>query len=173
MQTDHVDRILSQWQHERPELDLLAMSIFGRLWRLNAIAGKAIEQVHLQFGLTQPEFDVLAALRRSGEPYTLSPTALYTSLMLSSGAMTNRLDKLEARGLIYREPSPEDRRSMLVSLSKKGLALINETMTAHVANEQQLLSSLDRDQQQQLADLLRTLLLNVGKDQAEVESSGQ
>lgn len=81
MQTDHVDRILSQWQHERPELDPLAMSIFGRLWRLNAIASKAIEQVHLQFGLTQPEFDVLVTLRRSGEPYTLSPTALYTSLM--------------------------------------------------------------------------------------------
>jgi DNA-binding MarR family transcriptional regulator len=165
MQTDHVDRILQQWQHERPELDPLAMSIFGRLWRLNAIASKAVEQVHLQFGLTQPEFDVLATLRRSGEPYTLSPTALYTSLMLSSGAMTNRLDKLEARGLIYREPSPEDRRSMLVALSKAGLALINETMTAHVANEQRLLHSLDHTQQQELANLLRTLLLAIGKDQ--------
>lgn len=88
---DHVDRILSQWQHERPELDSLAMSIFGRLWRLNAIASKAVERVHLEFGLTQAGFDVLATLRRSGEPYTLSPTALYTSLMLSSGAMTNRL----------------------------------------------------------------------------------
>ncbi len=164
MQTDHVDRILSQWQHERPELDPLAMSIFGRLWRLNAIASKAIEQVHLQYGLTQPEFDVLATLRRSGEPYTLSPTALYTSLLLSSGAMTNRLDKLEARGLIYREPSPEDRRSMLVALTKTGLVLINETMTAHVANEQRLLHSLDRTQQQELADLLRTLLLNIGKE---------
>ena len=167
MQTDHVDRILSQWQHERPELDPLAMSIFGRLWRLNAIASKAIEQVHLQFGLTQPEFDVLVTLRRSGEPYTLSPTALYTSLLLSSGAMTNRLDKLEARGLVYREPSPEDRRSMLVALTKTGLALINETMTAHVANEQRLLHSLDRAQQQELADLLRTLLLNIGKDPVE------
>ena len=167
MQTDHVDRILQQWQHERPELDPLAMSIFGRLWRLNAIASKAVEQVHLQFGLTQPEFDVLATLRRSGEPYTLSPTALYTSLMLSSGAMTNRLDKLEARGLIYREPSPEDRRSMLVALSKAGLALINETMTAHVANEQRLLHSLDHTQQQELTDLLRTLLLASGKDQTD------
>ena len=167
MQTDHVDRILQQWQHERPELDPLAMSIFGRLWRLNAIAGKAVEQVHLQFGLTQPEFDVLATLRRSGEPYTLSPTALYTSLMLSSGAMTNRLDKLEARGLIYREPSPEDRRSMLVAMTKAGLALINETMTAHVANEQRLLRSLNLEQQKELADLLRTLLLDMGHDQTD------
>lgn len=165
MQTDHVDRILQQWQHERPELDPLAMSIFGRLWRLSAIASKAVEHVHLQFGLTQPEFDVLATLRRSGEPYTLSPTALYTLLMLSSGAMTNRLDKLEARGLIYREPSPEDRRSMLVALTKAGLALINDTMTAHVANEQRLLHSLDHSQQQELANLLRTLLLAIGKDQ--------
>jgi DNA-binding MarR family transcriptional regulator len=165
MQTDHVDRILQQWQHERPELDPLAMSIFGRLWRLNAIASKAVEHVHLQFGLTQPEFDVLATLRRSGEPYRLSPTALYTSLMLSSGAMTNRLDKLESRGLIYREPSPDDRRSMLVALSQTGLALINESMTAHVANEQQLLQALDPAQQQALADLLRTLLLSMGKDE--------
>ena len=167
MQTDHVDRILQQWQHERPELDPLAMSIFGRLWRLNAIASKAVEQVHLQFGLTQPEFDVLATLRRSGEPYTLSPTALYTSLMLSSGAMTNRLDKLEARGLIYREPSPEDRPSMLVAMTKAGLALINETMTAHVANEQRLLRSLNLEQQKELADLLRTLLLDMGHDQTD------
>jgi DNA-binding MarR family transcriptional regulator len=167
MQTDHVDRILQQWQHERPELDPLAMSIFGRLWRLNAIASKAVEQVHLEFGLSQPEFDVLATLRRSGEPYMLSPTALYTSLMLSSGAMTNRLDKLEARGLIYREPSPEDRRSMLVALTTAGLARINETMTAHVANEQRLLCSLNSIQQQALADLLRTLLLDMGNDQTD------
>ena len=150
MQTDHVDRILNQWKHERPELDVLAMGIFGRLWRINAVASKAIERVHLKFGLTQAEFDVLATLRRSGEPYLMSPTALYTSLLLSSGAMTNRLDKLETRGLIFREPSPEDRRSIMVGLTKQGLTIIDETIVEHVENEEALLKSLTPEQQQQL-----------------------
>ncbi len=164
MQMDHVDRILNQWKHERPELDVLAMGIFGRLWRINAVASKAIERVHLKFGLTQPEFDVLATLRRSGEPYLMSPTALYTSLLLSSGAMTNRLDKLTTRGLIFREPSPEDRRSIMVGLTKQGLAIIDETIAEHVENEEALLKSLTPEQQQQLADLLRTLLVNISNE---------
>ncbi len=164
MQTDHVDRILNQWKHERPELDVLAMGIFGRLWRINAVASKAIERVHLKFGLTQAEFDVLATLRRSGEPYLMSPTALYTSLLLSSGAMTNRLDKLETRGLIFREPSPEDRRSIMVGLTKQGLTIIDETIVEHVENEEALLKSLTPEQQQQLADLLRTLLVDISND---------
>lgn len=169
MQTDHVDRMLSQWQHERPELNVLAMGIFGRLWRINAVASKAIERVHLKFGLTQPEFDVLATLRRSGEPYLMSPTALYTSLLLSSGAMTNRLDKLESRGLIFREPSPEDRRSIMVGLTKHGLSIIDETISEHVENEESLLNSLTPEQQQQLADLLRILLVDISKETIDLE----
>lgn len=165
MQKDHVDRVLGQWEHERPELDALAMSIFGRIWRLNAIGIKAVEKVLLEFGLSQPEFDVMATLRRSGTPYVLSPTALYTSLMLSSGAMTNRLDKLESRGLIQRIPSPEDRRSMLVQLSAQGLQLIDDALVAHVGNEQQLLRALNSSQQEALADLLRTLLLDIDQQE--------
>lgn len=171
MQMDDVDHLLNQWKHERPELDVLAMGIFGRLWRINAIASKAIEHVHLKYGLTQPEFDVLATLRRSGEPYLMSPTALYTALLLSSGAMTNRLDKLTARGLIFREPSPEDRRSIMVGLTKQGLAIIDETIAEHVANEESLLKSLTLEQQQQLADLLRVLLVNISHETTIVSPS--
>lgn len=170
MQKDHIDRVLSQWEHERPELDALAMSIFGRIWRLNTLALKAVEKVLLEFGLSQPEFDVLATLRRSGQPYVLSPTELYTSLMLSSGAMTNRLDKLESRELIQRVPSPDDRRSMLVQLTSQGMSVIDATLVAHVANEQQMLNALDTHQQQQLADLLRTLLLHISPEEQQAPS---
>jgi len=100
------------------------------------------------------EFDVLATLRRAGAPHALSPTALYEAAMISSGGMTNRLDRLERAGLIERKPNPEDRRGILVALTEAGFTLIDGLMTAHVENEKTALATLSRDEQEQLDRLL-------------------
>lgn len=156
-QQDHVDGVLAKWQRERPDLDCWPMAVFGRVGRMAAIAAREIEEVIKEEGLASGEFDVLVTLRRAGEP--LTPTALYQSTMLTSGAMTARLDKLEKQGLIQRTPSPTDRRSQLVSLTPQGRQLADNAVARHVANEWQMLAPLNADEQRQLADLLRRWLL--------------
>ncbi|GAA4500421.1 MarR family transcriptional regulator [Pseudaeromonas paramecii] len=153
---DHVDQILAQWARERPDLDCSPMAVWGRLSRMAALAERAIEQPFKALGLSRTDFDVLATLRRAGRP--LTPTELYQSAMLSSGAMTARLDKLEAQGWVQRSPSSQDRRSLVVSLTVEGRRLADEAVTRHVANEQQLLAPLSPEEQQQLAGLLRRWL---------------
>ena len=155
---DSVDTIIEQWTTEHPELDLLPMAIIGRLSRIYKHGSKQLEDCHLGFGLKQGEFDVLATLRRAGAPHTLTPSELFNSMMLSSGAMTNRLDRLEQKGLIRRSHSQEDRRSVLVSLTDKGLHLINDAVPVHLETEAAMLSGLDNAQQQQLSQLLQAWL---------------
>ncbi|WP_376744546.1 MarR family winged helix-turn-helix transcriptional regulator [Sodalis praecaptivus] len=157
MNQDHVDRVLEQWRSQRPDLDCLPMGLVGRLARMNNLIGAQVNALHARAGLEPVKFDILATLRRSGEEVT--PTRLYQTLMLSSGAMSVRLDKLLARGLIYRQPHEHDRRSCKVGLTDAGLALIDSAMTAHVENEQRLLAPLDMAQRQQLTALLRLWLL--------------
>jgi DNA-binding MarR family transcriptional regulator len=111
--------------------------------------------------LNSGEFDVLASLRRSGTPYQLTPTELFRTLMLSSGAMTNRLDRLEHAGLIVRLPDPSDRRGTLVGLTARGREIADVAVTAHVANEHRLLDTLSAEEQAQLAQLLRKLLVGL------------
>ncbi|UIP29706.1 MarR family winged helix-turn-helix transcriptional regulator [Photobacterium sp. TLY01] len=154
---DHVDKLLIQWQEHRPDLDCSPMGIIGRMYRAQRIMTDSINVVFKSYGLSQVEFDILASLRRAGEP--LTPTQLYHTVMLSSGAMTARLDKLTDRGLIYRQPSDDDRRSCKVWLTDEGQALVDKAVTAHVANEHQMLTALDKDEQAQLAGLLRKWLL--------------
>lgn len=156
---DHVDTILAQWQHERPDLDSSPIGLIGRIAKLELHLGRALAVVFNQFGLQAGEYDVLAALRRSGEPYQLSPTALYNTLMLSSGAMTNRLERLASQGMIERIPDPHDGRSMLVRLTAHGKHTIDVVTTAHIANEHRLVAALSPEQRTQLADLLRTWLV--------------
>jgi DNA-binding MarR family transcriptional regulator len=156
--TDAMDRMIAQWHRERPELDLDAMAIFGRLGRLTAHLGAAIDQTFAARGLQRGEYDVLAALRRAGEPFSLTPSALSDTLMLSRAGMTNRLDRLEAAGLIGRRHNQQDRRSVHIDLTPSGLRLVDETTTAHVANETELLSGLTPDQRRTLNDLVRILL---------------
>ena len=153
---DHVDQILTQWARERPDLECSPMAVWGRLSRMAALADRAIELPFKALGLSRTDFDVLATLRRAGRP--LTPTELYQSAMLSSGAMTARLDKLEAQGWVQRSPSSQDRRSLEVSLTAEGRRLADEAVTRHVANEQQLLAPLSPEEQQQLAGLLRRWL---------------
>lgn len=135
------------------------MILLGRL----SEAGVVIMRDHLNplfasFGLQPGEFDVLATLRRSGAPYALTPTELYEVAMISSGSMTNRIDRLAKAGLVRRRPNPGDGRGTLVELSREGLALIDEAVAAHVANQQAIVSGLTCKEQAQLSTLLAKLL---------------
>lgn len=159
MPQDRVDLILSQWQRERPDLDISAMELIGRISRLATLFGHAHVKVFTRFGIDRGEFDVLATLRRSGAPYRLSPTQLFRSLMISSGGMTDRLDRLEAAGLVRRTPGRRDRRSIPVELTKRGLKVINEAATAHVENQHRLVQALPEAERERLARSMRTLLL--------------
>lgn len=156
--TDDIDRILGQWARERPDLDTEAMGVFGRIYRLAKIAGDATERAYARFGIGRAEFDVLATLRRTGDPFQLSPGALAASMMLSSGGTTARLDRLEKAGLVARSPDPNDRRGILVRLTPQGHALADEAVAAGLAEQQRLLAHLPPEQATQLTTLLRDLL---------------
>jgi DNA-binding MarR family transcriptional regulator len=155
---DGVDRIIGQWAHERPDLDTSAMAVFGRVFRLARVAGDRVEKAYAAYGIGRPEFDVLATLRRAGEPYQLSPGALAASMMLSTGGTTARLDRLEKAGLVERSPSPSDRRGVLVRLTPRGLEVIDQAVGAGLAEQQQLLAHLSAEKRRQLDDLLREVL---------------
>lgn len=158
---DHVDKVIAQWARERPELDTGPMGLIGRIKRLQSLLGDAHAQVFAEFGLNAASFDVLATLRRSGPPYALSPSALIDWTMVTSGTMTNRLDRLEAAGLIERRPNPADGRSALVVLSEAGARLIDQAIDAHVANQQRLVQPLTMDEQEALNGLLKSWLTDL------------
>ncbi|KAA3451081.1 MarR family transcriptional regulator [Mesorhizobium sp. SARCC-RB16n] len=159
---DRAARAIEQWRKERPDLDVTPMGVIGRLNEASSlIARDRLAPLFARFGLQAGEFDVLATLRRSGSPYALTPTGLYEATMVTSGAMTNRLDRLEASGLIQRAPHPNDRRGIVVRLSDKGLALIDEAVAAHVANEHQILSGLTQTERETLSRLLEKLIGSV------------
>lgn len=151
---DRVDRILDQWRRERPELDVAPMGTFGRLKRLSAHLGMGVDKVFEARGLSASSFDVLATLRRSGPPYALSPSALIEWTMVTSGTMTNRIDRLEDAGLIARAPDPADGRGTLVSLTDEGFALIDAAIDEHVANQHRLMEGLDAAERAELDQLL-------------------
>ena len=158
MAEDHVDRILAQWTRERPDLDIGPMGLLGRLARLSTYLGREVEKTFSQFGLSSASFDVLAALRRSGPPYRLSPGDLLSTTMITSGTMTNRIDQLEKAGLVERLTNPEDRRSVLIALKPEGLALVERTVTAHVANQHRLTALLEPDERAALDRIARKYL---------------
>ncbi|MEU0196939.1 MULTISPECIES: MarR family transcriptional regulator [unclassified Streptomyces] len=155
---DPVDAIIEQWAKVRPDLDTTAMEVFGRVNRISHAMADRATKAYASFGISRGEFDVLATLRRSGEPYTLSPRQLSATLMLTTGGMTGRLDKLERAGLLRRSPDPHDRRGLQVTLTDKGLALVDEAVGAGLAAQTEALSALDAEQAGQLAGLLRELL---------------
>ena len=159
---DRAGRAVEQWRRERPDLDVSPMAVLGRLRQAATMISRTrLDPLFEKFGLQSGEFDVLATLRRSGAPFALTPTALYEATMVTSGAMTNRLDRLEKSGLIARTPHPEDRRGVIVQLTAKGRALIDEAVTAHVENEHNVLSGLTREEQDRLAELLEKLIRSV------------
>jgi len=156
---DRAAKAIEQWRRERPDLDVSPMGVIGRLSEASSmIARDHLAPVFARFGLQHGEFDVLATLRRSGAPYALTPTELYEATMVTSGAMTARLDRLEKSGLILRAPHPADRRAVVVRLTARGRELIDEALAAHVANEHAILAGLTVAEREALADLLRKLI---------------
>src|ERR1700728_2335261 len=156
---DRADLAVEQWARERPDLRTLRMAIFGRL---NEAADRVMREhmtpLFARVGLQAGEFDVLATLRRAGAPYMLSPTQLYEAAMISSGAMTDRLDRLERAGLVVRRPDPKDRRGKLIVLTDPGKRLIDEAIGRHAANQERLLLTLTQAEQETLDALLRKLI---------------
>ena len=167
--TDKIDRILAQWRRERPDLDVTPMGAFGRIGRLRLKLSAELDLVFKKYGLNGASFDVLATLLRSGPPYALSPSKLIEWTMVTSGTMTNRLDKLEEAGLISRERNPEDGRGFVVALTEKGFNLVNDTVTDHVANQHRLVEGLTKDELAQLDGLLRKWVKAVGAEGADGE----
>jgi DNA-binding MarR family transcriptional regulator len=154
---DHVDRVRAQWRAVRPELDTAPVAIVARIGRIAAYFDQATDALMGDYGLARSSWDVLASLRRAGPPYELSPTELYQALMRSSGAMTNRLHRLERAGLIERRPDPGDGRGRLVRLTARGRKLLDEIAPIHLENEERLLASLTDEERGTLEELLRRL----------------
>ena len=158
---DHVDEIVEQWALERPGLDVSGMEIIGRITRLEKLIRPRLDAVFAQHDLESWEFDVLATLLRNGEPHQLTPGQLLDSMMITSGAMTNRIDRLERRGFVQRTKSPTDGRQVLVELTQTGLQLVDAALVDHAANERAIVDALGPDQRDQLVDLLRRLYLGI------------
>ncbi len=155
---DEVDRIVAAWNRERPDLDVGPLEVLSRVARLTRHLDRARRAVFAAHRLEHWEFDVLVALRRAGAPYQLSPGALITQTLVTSGTMTNRIDRLEARGLVERHRSAEDRRGVIVRLTTDGLTLVDSAFAALLAEENELLSDLDPAGRARLAGLLRVVL---------------
>ncbi len=166
-QHDTVDQIQEQWADVRPELDSTPMGVIGRMSRAAALLDKSIRENFAEFDLQPGEFDVLATLRRSGSPYKLTPGVIGELTMVSSSAITARIDKMADKGLVKREPDPDNRRIVVVALTRRGRELINKVIESHVAHEVELMKGLSDDEQEQLAELLRKLLVGLGDTPAD------
>ena len=159
---DNVDRIVAQWARELPDLDTRPMATIGRLQRVTRFVDREVERELARYGLNLNEFNVLAALRRAGKPYVLSPAELSRTLLLTSGGLTKRIESLRRAGFVSRVPDPEDGRGLLVGLTTEGADVLSEAMSAHIQNEDRALAALTEEQRDQLTSLLRTLLLSYG-----------
>lgn len=155
---DEVDDLVDAWARERHDLDLDAVAVFSRISRLARHLDLARREAFSAHGIESWEFDVLAALRRAGTPYELSPGRLLRETLVTSGTMTNRVDRLAARGLVERYPDPEDRRGVIVRLTPEGKAAVDGAFEALLDAERALLADLPARDQARLADLLRALL---------------
>lgn len=154
---DEVDRIVAAWQRVRPDIDVAPMEVLSRVSRLAKQLDKARKSTFAEHGLEVWAFDVLSALRRAGEPFELSPSRLIGEMMVTSGTMTNRIDRLLDAGLVSRRPDPDDRRGVLVGLTAAGRATVDAALGQLLEQEADLLSELSPAQRRRLAELLRVL----------------
>lgn len=154
---DEVDRLVSAWRRERPDLDVSPLEVLSRVTRLARHLDRARRTAFAERGLETWEFDVLSALRRAGTPYQLSPGQLLTQTLVTSGTMTNRIDRLAAKGLVVRGPDPSDRRGVLVRLTDTGRELADAALTGLLKNERELLAALPEERLAVLGGLLREL----------------
>ncbi|MFL6180125.1 MAG: MarR family winged helix-turn-helix transcriptional regulator [Actinomycetes bacterium] len=157
-QRDEVDDLVAAWRRERPDLDVTPLEVLSRITRLARHLDRARGQAFSRHGLEGWEFDVLAALRRAGEPYRLSPGKLLQQTLVTSGTMTNRIDRLAARGLVERHPSLDDRRSVMVQLTEAGVTKVDAALIDLLAHERAILTDLSADDADTLASLLRRML---------------
>ena len=151
---DPVGIILAQWQRERPDIDPAPMKLFGLLAQSQSMTTFFMNEALAKWGLSRPSFDVLSALRRAGPPFCLTPKSLSESLMLSGAGMTSRLDRLESLFLIARLPEPNDRRSVKIQLTDRGVRLIDEVVPGIVEAQWRIISRFGAEQAEQLIDLL-------------------
>ena len=170
---DRIDGFLAQWSRERPDLDTTPLEVVARVVRVSGHLDRLVDGWLSRMELKWWELDVLGALRRSGEPFRLSPGELSNRLMVTSGTMTTRLDRLEEKGFVKREPAAHDRRGVVVSLTAKGRRRIDDAMSTHLANLAAVLESLSEEDALVLTDSLRALLIaleGTGQDEPGVES---
>jgi len=158
---DKVDKIIEQWNQEWPDLDVTSMGLIGRFKRITQCLSLEMAKTFTEYGLNPANFDVLATLRRSGPPYELSPNDLIASTMVTSGTMTNRIDQLIKAGLVERVQNKNDRRSVVVSLTKKGFTIIDQTLKAHVETQSRLTSGLTEGDIKKLNVLLRKFMMSL------------
>lgn len=158
MSEDDVDRIVSAWRRERPELDVTPLEILSRVSRLARRLDLARGAAFSEHGLDSWEFDVLSALRRAGRPYELSPGQLVAQTLVTSGTMTNRVDRLLARGFVERHPDPRDRRGVIVRLTPAGMRTVDSALDDLLTHERELLADLPASERDALAAQLRVLL---------------
>src|SRR3954449_38628 len=166
MERDEVDELVGAWHRERDDLDLAPVEVFSRVGRLARLLDKARRDAFTAHKIETWESDVLAALRRAGRPYQLTPGALLRQTMVTSGTMTNRVDRLADRGFVERHPDPDDRRGVIVRLTREGKAAVDGAFTALIEAEKALLAELPAGDQLQLAGLLRRLLVPFADPQA-------
>jgi DNA-binding MarR family transcriptional regulator len=167
---DSIEHLLAEWHRERPDLDPSPFGIYGRIWRLSTTLIGDAEQWLKPLGLTFESFSLIVTLRRSGPPYELNPTALYRESLLSSGAITNRIDRVETAGLVTRLPDPNDRRGTIVRLTAKGRNLADRSIKLHFEALAATLGALSDAERDQLAKLLSKLLLSAEDRRAQKPS---
>lgn len=156
-----MDQIIDQWATVLPALDTSPMAVVGRVSRASRLLERSLKEFFQEQGLEAWEFDVLATLRRAGEPHQLRVGELQASLMVNSPTLTSRLDRLVGKGLVDRQVDPLNRRSVIVSLTPEGRALVDDLVPRHVANEARLLAFMPVRERAQLAKLLRSLLVGL------------
>lgn len=158
---DLVDQLLRDWKHERPDLDASSMAVVGRILYIGRLLEAGANESLRETGLSYTEFDLLATLRRSGTPYRLTPTTLRKSVLLTSGAMTACLNRLEARELLVRSPEADDRRALAAALTAKGRKLVEKAIVARFSQANDALAGLDKAERTEAARLLRKLCLHI------------
>lgn len=165
MERDFTDEVLEQWRVVRPDIDASTSAVVDRIFRLASYLQAELDQGAAVVGLsTKGDFDTLAALRRQAPRHELSPTQLAEALLITTGGMTSRLDRLEDAGLVERHADPSDRRALVIRLTHRGCDVVDQVLESNVENQQHLLSPLDEDDRFALAQLLRRILVNLGDE---------
>lgn len=160
--TDMMDEVQRLWHEVKPDADVVPMGVVGRIQRACRLLEQGHREYFEQFGVDDGEFNILATIRRYGPPYTVSPGKLRETSLIKSAAITNRVDRLVAKGFVTRETDPDNRRKVRITLTSSGLDLVERAFGGHIGNEDRMLAALDGGQREQLSGLLRALLASLG-----------